>query len=99
MKSYKKLPTNDPVIRQIQNNTEQAITPILDKEIIDGIIVKEIELSTGVENIVNHKLGREPLGYIIVKKNANSVIWNSSINKRNIDLRCSANVTVNIWIF
>lgn len=99
MKHLKKVATNDHKLNQIQNNMEQAITPVLDKAIIDGILLKDIAITTGSVDIVDHKLGRTPLGYIVVKRSANSVIWDSATNSRSISLNCSANVTINLWIF
>lgn len=99
MKKYKKLSSLDPVVKQLQENIEQAINPVLTKEIINGILIKDIVLTTGSVDKVNHKLGRNPIGYIVVKRNANSVIWESAMDSRTISLNCSANVTVTLWIF
>ncbi len=99
MKKFKKLSSQEPVIRQIQDNIEQAINPVLDKAILDGVYLKSITLSTGSVDKINHKLGRTPLGYIVVKRNANSVIYDSAMDSKTISLNCSANVTISLWVF
>ena len=99
MKKYKKLHSEDNVIRQLQDNIEVVISPIIDSAIIDGVLLKNIHLTTGSIDVVSHKLGRTPLGYLIVKRSAESTIWESETNKRSINLNCSANVTVSIWVF
>ncbi len=99
MKQLRKISTDDPVVRQIQDNVQQVISPIVDKAILDGVYLKDVELTTGSIDIVGHKLGRQPLGYIVVKRNANSTIWDSATDKRTLSLNCSANVTISIWIF
>ena len=99
MKKYKKLYSSDDITRQLQDNVDAAIGPIIDKPIVDGVLLKSIALTTGSIDIVSHKLGRTPLGYIIVKRSADSTIWESETNKRSINLNCSADVTVSIWVF
>ena len=99
MKKYKKLSSKDPVIRQLQDNVEQVINPVLNKAIINGILIKDVVLTTGNIHKVSHKLSRKPLGYIVIKRNANSVVWDSAIDSKTISLNCSANVTIDLWVF
>ena len=98
MKKFKKV-SDEKNIARIQENIGQAIDIIVDKAIIDGILIKDISLVTGSVNIISHKLNRKPLGYIVVKRDAESTIWDTSSNTKVISLNCSANVTVSIWIF
>lgn len=99
MKNLKKVVTDDRNINQLQDNVEQAITPIITSEIINGLIIKDIEVLTGTTKTIPHKLGRAPNGYAIIKRNANSQVWNGVINKKNIELNSSANVTISLWVF
>lgn len=99
MNNIKKVITPDANLRQVQENIFQVFNGVIDKQVIDGVLIKDVALTTGSVTLVDHKLGRKPLGYIIVKRNANSVIWDTNTTARNISLNCSANVTVNLWIF
>ena len=78
----------------------QAINPTINSEINNGLILKDIVLKTG-DNVINHKLGRDLQGWIVVrmqdsfvqlydKQNANqmsslTLVLNSSGNGK-IDL-------------
>lgn len=69
----------------------------------NGKQTTEIPLSTTAK-VIPHGLGRVPTGWIIIKKNANAVIYDDStgvdIDKKSfIRLTASASVTVSIWVF
>lgn len=103
LKHYKKISSDSRAVNQLQENVEQALNPIVDKQILDGILIKDISLISGQDNNINHLLGRELLGWTIVRQKANSIIWDSqdsSISKsRTLTLNCSADVTISIWVF
>lgn len=89
----------------INNFTDinRLLTPLLNAEITKGVLVKDIVLTTGVDNVVNHELGESPQGFILVDKNANQDVWKSSTSNpfpaRNLLLRSSGTVTISLWIF
>ena len=99
MNNLKKVRSDDRIINQVQDNIEQAITPIINSEIIDGLIIKDIEVLTGATLTLSHKLGRTPNGFAVIKRNANSTVWNGLIDKKTIELNSSANVTISLWVF
>ena len=88
---------------QVQDNIEQTINSVFNKEIVNGVMRRDIVLTTGSDNIVSHQLGRNLLGWVVTERGANAVVYKSSTTNpfpdRNIILNCSANVTVNIWFF
>ena len=111
-KTYKKLYINpqDPlagVLNSVQDQIEQSVTPIAESEIVDGNLIKEIDLTTSADNLVEHKLGREPLGWIVVRKFADANIWESltagGVNydrKKFINFQTDTTTTdVYFWIF
>ena len=112
-KTYKKLYINpqDPlagVLNSVQDQIEQSVTPIAESEIVDGNLIKEIDLTTGADNLIEHKLGREPLGWIVVRKFAAVDIYESLTDssgssydrKKFINFQVGTNMTdVNFWIF
>ena len=57
----------DQEFNRLQDSIEQAVNPIIDSRIVDGVYIKEVDLSTA-DTFVEHKLGREPLGFIVVRK-------------------------------
>lgn len=103
LKQYKKISSSDRAVNQLQENVEQVLSPIIDKEIIDGILIKDIELTTGQDNHINHLLGKTLTGYLITRQKASAIIWDSqdsnTSQSRTLILNCSANVTVSLWVF
>tara|TARA_R100000664_G_scaffold25460_1_gene35450 strand:- start:2505 stop:2828 length:324 start_codon:yes stop_codon:yes gene_type:complete len=90
-------------ITQTQSNVNTALKQIANSAIIDGVLIKNIDVGTA-DTIVNHKLGREPLGWIVVRKNETGEIYESSTVNKNRDkvliLRGSTATTdTNFWIF
>lgn len=87
----------------LNENLQSMLEPVLKKEILDGILLKNITLTTGVLNHVSHKLQRPVIGYFVVRADASSNVWDSEDDNLNrdvfLDLRCSANVTVSLWVF
>ena len=103
IKFIKKVNTTIQDLYQTQENVEQVLTPILNSPIIDGVLVKDVDVGTS-DTVVNHKLGRSPLGWIVVKRNENAVIYESATTNNNRDkfliLKASSATTdTYFWIF
>lgn len=103
IKRLKKLNTANRDLNLIQDNTEDAINSIALNSFLNGNILEDIQLVTGQDNIVNHKLGKKLQGWLLVGNNANSVIYDnqSSNNTPNLTLllRATANCTVKLYVF
>ena len=108
MKKFKKLmiPPDFPMARVFntaQDHIESVINPILTSAIINGVILEDIDLvSTGFTS-VEHKLGRKPRGYLVIRKSAAETVYEDVGDYDNrklfIKLRASGSVTVNLWVF
>jgi hypothetical protein len=90
-------------IARVQDNIEQFAQPIVNSEIIDGTLCKNVSLTAGVANDVTHMLGRKPLGWMLVRKRQDSRIWDLQDDNPNptttLTMACSHDVTVDIWFF
>ena len=64
-------------LNTVQDSIEQVITPLTNSQIVDGNYLKKIDLTHSVDNLVEHKLGREPLGWSVVRKFAAIDIFES----------------------
>lgn len=100
-KTFKQIAGSEELNR-VQDNIDTAFNPFLNSEIVDGILLTNIPLVTGV-NEINHKLGRILQGWIPVGQSANANIWDSqatNIRKaRTLILNSSANLTISLWVF
>jgi len=87
----------------LQGNIQRFADSVSDSSIIDGILIEDVRLKTGQDNTVGHSLDRPINGYIPVRRDANSVIFDSSTKPRRprdeFIVKCSADVTVTFWVF
>ncbi len=100
----KKIDLGNQAVNKLQENVRILTNEIIGKQILDGILLTKVSLTTGVTNPVDHKLGRQPLGWLVLRKRATADIWDTqdtNTNNKNgtLFLRCSADVVVDLWIF
>lgn len=93
----------DKLVDRFQDNVENFTNQLSQKSIIDGQILKQVNLISGSINEIPHKLGRELIGWYVIRNRANSVIWDSQdSNLRKtltLILECSADTVVDLWVF
>ena len=103
VKDFKKVATINPELQKVSDNLREFVKPLINSEIVDGVLLKDISLITGQDNVVSHKLGRKINGWIPVRIRANSVVWDlqdsNVIDTSTLILRSSVNVTIDLWIF
>lgn len=99
--SFRRVRSQDNVIRQLQDATSAVFQDIVTREILDGQIITGIELLFGTPSSVSHKLSRPFTGYLVIRKNAASEIWDSPSTAPSsiLVLNASVNVTIDIWVF
>jgi hypothetical protein len=100
---FKKINTDNYDLQKVQDSVAAAFQTLGVNFVVNGELVKGITLQSGVDNKVEHKLGRVPNGFFIADKNANADVWQSTtvnnIKDRLLLLRSSATVTINLWVF
>lgn len=101
--SFRKVRTANTELDQLQSNSEAVFKDIVRRLVLDGQLLKDISLTTGQTNSVDHKLQRKLVGYFLVGNSANSVVYDSQASNQTPDLTlnllCSANTTVSLWVF
>jgi hypothetical protein len=87
-------------VELMQDSIERVIGPLSSIEVLDGVLVSDIELSTTAKR-VEHKLGRKPTGWILVNKNAAEDVFSALDVKPEffLNLTATGTVTVSLWIF
>ena len=102
LRSFKKTNFQDKETSKLQSNLEIFLKQLENLPIVDAVLLSDIALSSSGVTKVDHKLGRKPIGWIIAGQNANATIWEDTSNTTptsTLDLNCSSDVTVNLWIF
>jgi Tfp pilus assembly protein FimT len=96
---FRKVFTGDRGMDTLQTNIEQAVTPAIKSQLLDGRLITAQNLVSG-DNKVQHKLGRVPQGYIIVKRTSGATVYDTSETDSNfLILNSSGTLTVSIWVF
>lgn len=101
IRGFKKLGLSTDELNKLQENIGQVVQSLSTSQLLNGVLIKDVDLRAATSTQVSHGLGREYIGYIIVKQNANSVIWvaNNQLPARFINLNCSADVRASFWVF
>lgn len=91
--------TSDRTLSMLQTSWQAAITPVLQNELNQGILISNITLNNGV-TVINHLLGRNQIGWMITDINAAATIYRSAVlNPNTLTLTSNAACVVSIWMF
>lgn len=104
--ALKRILTQDKNIQLIQDNVEEALIPLQSLPMVNGVLIKNVVLRSGQDNLIPHTLGRFPQIYFIGNRDTNSSIWNpitAALNNQKsnssvINLWCSTTCTIALWI-
>lgn len=98
IKAFKKIAQSTYQSARAQDNNEQFNNQFKNIPFLSGRMIENITVTTST-TIVDHKLGRSPLGYIITSQNADARIWITGWNTLNITFDSSSTVKINVWVF
>lgn len=91
--------TDDQALSFLQSRWASILNPLLRSPLSSNLLLKEVVLVAG-DNVINHKLGRTPQGWIISDVNsAISIYRNAPFNELTLTLNSSGNGTINLIIF
>lgn len=101
-KDFKKVANTSEDTAKLQERLQEFFSAIQNCDLIDGLLLTEVDLSTGANSIA-HKLGRELRGWIVVRNRADSRLWdtqdNNTFKSKTLALNASADTTVDLWVF
>lgn len=88
-------------LAKMQTIWAQALNPVIANLLLQGQLLSNQELITGT-NAVNHKLGRNPVGWFLVSPQGPSVVYQEAYQPNPtlfLTLNSSADMTTGIWVF
>lgn len=92
-----------PAHDRLQFGLRNVISNIGANTIMDGQLIKNISVTSGVDFIVGHTLNRQPLGYLVVGvTGANQITVraaNGITNNTTLTLTPSATGVISLWVF
>lgn len=79
------------------NNTLRGI---LQSEVLDGALITGVQLGVSAVR-VSHRLGRKPLGFIVVKRDSGETVFEQPEDREDLflNLQATGPVTVSLWVF
>lgn len=87
----------------MQSDIQRFADSVTDSDITDGVLIEDIDLKSGQDNVIGHSLNRPITGYIPVRLSANATVFDATGAAGNLSkefrVRCSADVTVTFWVF
>ncbi len=102
LKAIPRVQTESREVNQLQSNIIASLQPIINNSLLAGNILSKVSLSSG-DNIINHGLNRQLQGWSIVRKRANSNIFDkqdsNSTPDKTLVLNASSAVIVEIYVF
>lgn len=94
--------TTDKNIQLLQNSWSSVLNPALQKEVLNSLVLKNIQLVSG-NNTVNHLLGRTLQGWTLVRQRGSATVYDvQDTNPRpelTLILNASTSVSVDILVF
>lgn len=98
---FAKVQVDDETLNRVQDRIKVVTDALVANQLLEGRLLT-VTLTAGAFTRVSHGLGRPPTGYVIVRRNANAVIWdqpNGTDSGAFLQLQPSATVTVTLWVF
>lgn len=95
--------TNNKDISLLQTSWSQQINPIINNAANQSIILQDIQLVSGMNPPINHRLGRKLQGWKVIMQNAQASIWDSqqtnTMPQLTLLLNSDAPVTISLEVF
>jgi hypothetical protein len=87
---------------QAQTKWAATLNPIVSNPLVSGLILSDIKVTTGA-NTINHLLGRDLQGYIVILNSAAITYYDSqATNQRpqlTLILNASGDATISLYVF
>jgi len=92
--------TGNVALDLFMSRLKSEMDPVLANLLVQGQLIKNVQLSATSATIIPHKLGRTQIGWFPADQNAKASIWRSAaLNSSTLTLSSDANVVVSLWVF
>lgn len=98
VQEYKQFQPSDPEVASLQSNLREWALQFTGIEILQGRLLKDINITTSQTAIV-HGLNRRINGWILVAVDVDTRVWEVSRSETVLTLDCSSNATISLWVF
>ena len=89
----------DRSFQLMQSAWTGVLNPFLRQPQLNGLLLTDVELGVG-NTVINHRLGREPQGWIITDINGAAQVYRSAaFNSLTLTLNSDAAVTISLYVY
>ena len=103
IRAFRKIRAKEFELNQVQDSIEQTFKSVLSVPLLNGVLIRSINLTSGTTNRIEHKLGRNLIGYLVLRKDAPATIYDtksSAVSDKDfLLLSTTQNTTIDIWVF
>lgn len=87
-------------VERLASSVVRVLNGLAASEIISGSLITDVDLGTTAVRVA-HKLGRKPLGYIVIRRDSDATVFEQVEDREDffLNLKASATVRVNLWVF
>jgi hypothetical protein len=99
---FKTFNSQEIEINRLQDNVADGFNRVVTSAILDYTIIRNVALKIG-DNVVNHQLSRNPIGWIVIRKRGPGNFYDkqdsNTIPAQNIVINSDSAVTVDFYFF
>jgi len=101
LKTFTQINVTDYELSRVQNGLINFSNQFPGIPILDGRLIESVSLVAGQDNLVETKLDVNWTGWFLARLTANAVVYEGTQTNRLkfLNLRCSADCTVSVWVF
>lgn len=93
-------------LQLVQGNIIDALKPLDATPFAGGNFLTSVALTSGGDNLIEHGLGRVPQIFVVANLDSDARVWSPTSaqlngarwDRRVINLRCSSNCTISLWV-
>ena len=92
---------SNPDLVDLQANLISFLQQFFELPVLSGVTIQNVPLVAGMDNLINHKLGKAIQGWMVIRKNAAADVYEQpvALPSKQINLHTSADCTVSLYIF
>lgn len=101
--AFRKVHIKDEATSQLQNNVASYFNKITNNPILSGRLIEDVVMVFGTNTEVNHGLGRNIVGFLVVYKNNAVDVWADDtlqvLPAKTLVLTPSADGIISLYVF
>ena len=97
---FQRVRSSDLNVSRLSDSASEAVRLLGSKEILNGILIKDIVMGNGETRDIAHKLGRKPRGWIVVDTDSVGTIRRTGeYTSTYITITTTGTPTFSLWVF